>query len=195
MNTLGYCTTEENGPSFELLVDDLPLGEMVDAKDNAIPFWIIDDDRSIRWVLEKALTRESISFKSFASADEALAITRPLPDRLAPLPLHLLDPFPTAVDSLRRAGLHTLGDVLALPPAALGRRCGREFTQFLQQLLGQREDRQADYRPPASFSDEYWFGYEVKTNGELLPAVQLLLRFTKSDIALEPLHPAWSSLC
>ena len=37
------------------------------------PVWIIDDDRSIRWVLEKALTRESIAFKSFASADEALA--------------------------------------------------------------------------------------------------------------------------
>jgi len=113
---------------------------------------------------------------SYAPTDEALAVTRPLPDRLAPLPLHLLDPFPTAVDSLRRAGLHTLGDVLALPPAALGRRCGREFTQFLQQLLGQREDRQADYRPPASFSDEYWFGYEVKANAELLPAIQLLLQ-------------------
>ncbi len=35
--------------------------------------WIIDDDRSIRWVLEKALAREGIEFKSFASADEALA--------------------------------------------------------------------------------------------------------------------------
>ncbi|MEK7811764.1 MAG: sigma 54-interacting transcriptional regulator, partial [Pseudomonadota bacterium] len=35
--------------------------------------WIIDDDRSIRWVLEKALAREQIEFKSFASADEALA--------------------------------------------------------------------------------------------------------------------------
>ena len=34
--------------------------------------WIIDDDRSIRWVLEKALTRESIEFKSFSSADDAL---------------------------------------------------------------------------------------------------------------------------
>jgi two-component system nitrogen regulation response regulator GlnG len=37
------------------------------------PVWIIDDDRSIRWVLEKALTREGIDYKSFASADEALA--------------------------------------------------------------------------------------------------------------------------
>ena len=37
------------------------------------PVWIIDDDRSIRWVLEKALGRESIACRSFASADEALA--------------------------------------------------------------------------------------------------------------------------
>jgi two-component system, NtrC family, nitrogen regulation response regulator GlnG len=35
--------------------------------------WIIDDDRSIRWVFEKALTRENIAFKTFASAQEALA--------------------------------------------------------------------------------------------------------------------------
>src|SRR4249920_3518643 len=36
------------------------------------PVWIIDDDRSIRWVFEKTLTREDISFKMFASAQEAL---------------------------------------------------------------------------------------------------------------------------
>src|SRR5712692_5755195 len=36
------------------------------------PVWIIDDDRSIRWVFEKALARESIAFKVFASAQEAL---------------------------------------------------------------------------------------------------------------------------
>ena len=36
------------------------------------PVWIIDDDRSIRWVLEKSLTRENIDFKSFATADDAL---------------------------------------------------------------------------------------------------------------------------
>ncbi|MFN4148821.1 MAG: nitrogen regulation protein NR(I) [Rhodocyclaceae bacterium] len=35
--------------------------------------WIIDDDRSIRWVLEKALAREDIASESFGSADEALA--------------------------------------------------------------------------------------------------------------------------
>ena len=44
------------------------------------PVWIIDDDRSIRWVLEKALVREGIEFKSFASADEAVqALTQGAP--------------------------------------------------------------------------------------------------------------------
>jgi two-component system nitrogen regulation response regulator GlnG len=36
------------------------------------PVWIVDDDRSIRWVFEKALSREGISYSSFSSAREAL---------------------------------------------------------------------------------------------------------------------------
>jgi len=36
------------------------------------PVWIVDDDRSIRWVFEKALARENIDFKSFGSATEVL---------------------------------------------------------------------------------------------------------------------------
>ena len=44
------------------------------------PVWIIDDDRSIRWVLEKSLTRENIEFKSFATAVDALrALSNDLP--------------------------------------------------------------------------------------------------------------------
>ena len=36
------------------------------------PVWIVDDDRSIRWVLEKALERDGISYESFVSANEVL---------------------------------------------------------------------------------------------------------------------------
>ena len=36
------------------------------------PVWVVDDDRSIRWVFEKALGREGIGFKTFASAQDAL---------------------------------------------------------------------------------------------------------------------------
>jgi len=34
--------------------------------------WIIDDDRSIRWVFEKALAREGIAHRTFGTAQEAL---------------------------------------------------------------------------------------------------------------------------
>ena len=40
------------------------------------PVWIVDDDRSIRWVFEKALEREGISYSSFASAQDALDALR-----------------------------------------------------------------------------------------------------------------------
>jgi two-component system nitrogen regulation response regulator GlnG len=36
------------------------------------PVWIIDDDRSIRWVFEKALAREDIAFRTFSAVQEAL---------------------------------------------------------------------------------------------------------------------------
>ena len=36
------------------------------------PVWVVDDDRSIRWVFEKALVREGIPFRTFALAQEAL---------------------------------------------------------------------------------------------------------------------------
>ncbi len=40
------------------------------------PVWIIDDDKSIRWVLEKALAREGITYRSFASALEGMDALR-----------------------------------------------------------------------------------------------------------------------
>jgi two-component system nitrogen regulation response regulator GlnG len=36
------------------------------------PIWIVDDDESIRWVLEKALSRENLATKSFSNARDAI---------------------------------------------------------------------------------------------------------------------------
>ncbi|MBC3871791.1 nitrogen regulation protein NR(I) [Undibacterium oligocarboniphilum] len=36
------------------------------------PIWIVDDDDSIRWVLEKALARENLTTKSFTNARDAM---------------------------------------------------------------------------------------------------------------------------
>lgn len=36
------------------------------------PIWIVDDDQSIRWVLEKALARENIPHKSFSNPNDVI---------------------------------------------------------------------------------------------------------------------------
>ena len=44
------------------------------------PIWILDDDKSIRWVFEKALARTDLEFKTFSSVAEALnALNHELP--------------------------------------------------------------------------------------------------------------------
>jgi len=43
-----------------------------DTKKNMKPIWIVDDDDSIRWVLEKALARENLATKSFTNARDAM---------------------------------------------------------------------------------------------------------------------------
>ena len=43
--------------------------------------WIVDDDRSIRWVLEKALQQEGMTTQSFDSADGVMSrLARQQPD-------------------------------------------------------------------------------------------------------------------
>ena len=44
------------------------------------PIWILDDDKSIRWVFEKALARSDLAFKTFSSTADALdAMEKELP--------------------------------------------------------------------------------------------------------------------
>ncbi len=65
------------------------------------PVWIIDDDRSIRWVFEKALGREGIDFRAYASAAEAL---EHLPD----------EPPQVVVSDIRMPGVSGLAFMQAL---------------------------------------------------------------------------------
>ena len=47
------------------------------------PIWIVDDDESIRWVLEKALARENLATRSFANArDASIALQHDTPQVL-----------------------------------------------------------------------------------------------------------------
>ena len=64
-------------PAQPLLSQPMPLVHVYGATNKtAMPVeavWIVDDDKSIRWVFEKALARESIAFRTFSSANEAIA--------------------------------------------------------------------------------------------------------------------------
>lgn len=44
-----------------------------DALKDMKPIWIVDDDESIRWVLEKALARENLATKSFSNASDVMS--------------------------------------------------------------------------------------------------------------------------
>jgi two-component system nitrogen regulation response regulator GlnG len=48
-------------------VNALPL-----EQESRVPIWVVDDDRSIRWVLEKALARAQIGCRVFESGEEVL---------------------------------------------------------------------------------------------------------------------------
>ena len=50
----------------------VPAGVVQRLPMSVNPVWIVDDDRSIRWVFEKALAREGIAHRTFSSAQEAL---------------------------------------------------------------------------------------------------------------------------
>lgn len=135
------------------------------------------DCRGYRARTGLAPTRGAAWLLSFADNAGPTLTEETLRQALEPLPLALLeDDFPPQVAALHRAGLETLGAVLALPKAALGRRCGPELVLLLDRILGREADPQADFQPPPRFTDQHWFGYEVKTNTELLPAVQQLLQ-------------------
>ena len=44
MNQLTVKVTDENGKSFELLVDGVPLFELLNDGNDGIPYWIVEDD-------------------------------------------------------------------------------------------------------------------------------------------------------
>jgi two-component system, NtrC family, nitrogen regulation response regulator GlnG len=64
------------------------------------PVWIVDDDRSIRWVFEKALSREGIAYSSFESAQEALSALADGPPQVLVSDIRM--PGPSGIELLQR---------------------------------------------------------------------------------------------
>ena len=142
----------------------------------------IHNEMSLRGLTVKmgvAETRTAAWLLSHCEAHFACQPAQPLTERLLPLPLSLLsDEFPTVVDRLEKAGIRQFAQLLDIPLADIGKRCGITFVDWLNQLLGRRQEPTIDYQPPTRFQDTLWFGFDIHNRQELHPAMkQLLLHF------------------
>ncbi len=98
--------------------------------------------------------------------------------RLEPLPLSLLALPETILDALQSAGLRCIGQLLALPAAAIARRFGPETSLYLQRLCGAASDPRCAWRAPSIYRARCEFDAEVhQTSALLFPLQRLLLEF------------------
>jgi protein ImuB len=101
-----------------------------------------------------------------------------LRSRLEMLPLSLLALSEDVLVALHSAGLRRIGQVLALPAAAIARRFGPAANLYLRRLCGTASDPRPAWRMPATYRARFEFGSEVHdTTALLFPLRRLLLEF------------------
>lgn len=94
---------------------------------------------------------------------------------LAPLPLTRLRRPAKEIDSLMSPGFKTLGEVLALPRAALGKRFGKGLLLWLEQLTGERRHVLTPVTPREQFKQQLEFIEPLHSIEALLFPMQRLL--------------------
>lgn len=94
---------------------------------------------------------------------------------LEPLPLSLLALAPEQLTALRSTGLRTIGELLALPLAALAQRLGTDASNYLRRLCGQTPEPLRMLQAPAQFFSRCEFSYAVTDATALLFPLQRLL--------------------
>jgi protein ImuB len=99
-----------------------------------------------------------------------------LPAVLDALPLAALMLTPRTHDALKAVGLERIGELLALPLAALGKRHGMGLVSLLDRLVGRRPDVRPRWRPPAKFQRRIDLLGEVEHSEGLLFPLQRMTR-------------------
>src|SRR5258706_627562 len=98
-----------------------------------------------------------------------------LRQQLAPLPLTLLALPDEALAALQDAGLQCIGELLALPTAAIAQRFGPGASLYLQRLCGEAREPLRMVRPPQRFASRCEFADPVTDTTALLFPLQRLL--------------------
>ncbi|NNL56698.1 MAG: DNA polymerase Y family protein [Pseudomonadales bacterium] len=91
-------------------------------------------------------------------------------------PVALLDCEAKAIAQCEDLGLVTLGDVLALPEATLGKRFNAAFMRHLDQLQGKSPDPQTWYQPANHFNRELFYIDGLRSHADLQYPMQQLLQ-------------------
>jgi protein ImuB len=123
-----------------------------------------------------APTPAAAALLSRADGPRCLATHEELRTGIAPLPLGWLELPVETLQALRSAGLRGIGEVLALPRAALARRFGPACAGYLARLLGEASDPHPSFQLPPLYRARCVFDYELHDTQALLFALQRLLQ-------------------
>lgn len=105
----------------------------------------------------------------------AIDRTAMLVEAVRSLPLAALALDEDTADALAGLGLHTVGELLALPRDSLARRFGPELVDYLDRLAGAAPDPRTPYRAPARYRRRFeLLGSVETTEGLLFPLRRLL---------------------
>lgn len=89
--------------------------------------------------------------------------------------LALLPLSKVSLQRLQRAGFHTLGQLLRLPLASIGKRFDQSLVQLLRKLQGLAPELPKHFNEPPLFDRNQVFLYGLTDTGHLQPPIQALL--------------------
>ena len=126
------------------------------------------EDYTLR--IGSAPTRSAAFLLARASEKPRKAVARVsgIPDALTPLPLVALPFDEESLQVLHGAGLRSIGEVLAIPGASLGKRIGAKNLLALQRLLGQAPEAWQAWQPPEAYRRRFEFEQPVENTEALL---------------------------
>lgn len=116
----------------------------------------------------------------FAQTQDGFAVTGAMRQALRRVPLAQSRLPDDATALFASMGLRRLGDVIDLPRAGLARRCGEDFVESLDRLLGNIPDPLPRYRPPDRFEAKFEFDAEIRS----LESLQFPLRRLIADLCV-----------
>lgn len=149
---------------------------------------LFGDEQGLLTALLQGLQRQGFAARAAiaGTALAARALSRGAPgtivppggeaEAVAPLPVAVLGVDPGIVRGLCRAGLVTIGDVLARQPSELAARFGADFVAVLRQVSGAQDAPISPRRPAPDYVVDKRFAEPVATLEVIMPTLLALAR-------------------